>query len=148
MKLSVLLFCLLLSGLVAFSISPPDAAAKRAPVLGIKGHFGPYGWGWGKVRPKRIFNGGAPSGLARQIRWRGWGRKVAKGVGRASQYKPGGGYYARSVKVRLRAKRIGRCFRGGPRAYTVLVAQMQVRPGGKFGRWFLWAGDRTICTRP
>lgn len=146
MKLTLLIACLLLTSLVALAAVPSESGA-RAPVLGLKGHMGPHGMGWGKVRPKRIYNGGVPNGLVRQIHWRSWGGKVAKGVGRGSQYRPGGGYYPRPVKVRLRAKRIGRCFRGGPRAYTVLVAQFQNRPGGRFGNWFLWAGDRTICTR-
>lgn len=140
---------IVLAAMMAFSgIAPHDSNARRAPVLGQKGHMGPYGKGWGKVRPKRIFNGGVPSGLIQRIRWTGWGGRTAKGTGRGHQYRPDGGYYAKRVAVRLRATRLDRCHRRGPRAYTRLKVRMQKWPGGPFGEWFLWAGDRTICGKP
>jgi hypothetical protein len=84
------------------------ASAAGPPVLGTKGLM-PYGTGWGTAHPREIFNGGAPSGSVSRIRWRHWGAATATGSGRAPTYKPGGGYYAKRVRVQLRATRLGRC---------------------------------------
>lgn len=137
---AVLAAAVLLAGLVG----PASANAGRPPLLGAKA-FAPNGLGFGVAHPKRIFNGGDPNGFVRHVRWRHWGRAVAIGHGLGSQFKPGGGYYARPVKVRLRAKRLGYCGNSNWPAYTRLVASMQVKPGGRFSDWFRWSGASTIC---
>jgi hypothetical protein len=116
------------------------ASAGSPPVLGKKGLM-PYGKGWGSARPREIFNGGAPSGSVSRIRWRHWGAVTATGSGRAPTYKPGGGYYAKRVRVQLRATRLGRCPGGHRRAYTRLIVRAQTKPGGPFGDWFAWTLD-------
>src|SRR5919197_5239461 len=112
--------CALLVLAACLAVASP-ASAARSPVLGKKGLM-PYGTGWGSAHPREIFNGGAPSGSVSRIRWRHWGAATATGSGRAPTYKPGGGYYAKLVRVQLRATRLGRC-RGGHRpAHTRLNA--------------------------
>ena len=114
-------------------------------VLGSK-DFAPYGKGFGRVKPKKIFNGGTVTGLVKSIRWRHWGDAIAKGRGRGYQYRPGGGIYRRTVKVKLRARKRGECPGENRPAYKQLEAKYQKRPGGEFGQWFKWGGSRTICS--
>jgi hypothetical protein len=116
------------------------AAAANPPVLGKKGLM-PYGTGWGSAHPQTLFNGGSPAGRVSRISWRRWGSATAIGSGRAPQYRPGGGYYAKRVRVQLRATRLGRCPGGHRRAYTRLIAREQTKPGGPFGDWFAWTLD-------
>jgi len=114
-------------------------------VLGSPDLYAPTGRGFGTAEPRRIFNGGATSGLVRKIHWRHWGAPTANGKGQGFQYKPEGGYYDKPVRVKLRAKRIGHCAGHPKRAYTVLQAKVEDKPGGDLGDWFRWAGLRTIC---
>ena len=107
--------------------------------------FAPNGKGFGTSKPRTIYNGGVPSGLVTQIRWRNWGSARATGIGKNAIYKPGGGYYARKATIHLRATRRGRCPNADRPAYRRLEARLPSRPGGKLGRWFLWAGANTIC---
>lgn len=138
--------CLSLMVVFVLGVSAPEAdAGKRVPLLGSRS-FAPNGFGFGTAHPRRFSNGGAPSGLVENIRWRRWGRKVAIGRGRGHQYRPNGGYYFRRVKVRIRATRLGRCGRSNRPAYTRLWVQMQKRPDGRFGRWFRWSGSGNICS--
>jgi hypothetical protein len=123
----------------------PSRQAAEIVVLGSKDYLAPFGKGWGKARPRKISNGGAASGVVRKIHWRNWGGSTARGQGRGFQYRPNGGYFRRTVSVRLRAKRIGHCRGGSGPAYTGLRAQYQKKPGGPYGKWFDWAGDRNIC---
>ena len=135
-------------GLVASAVALTPTLSQGAPsdvVLGAE-ELAPNGAGFGTAEPNRIFNGGVPSGLVKKIRWKSWGSPTAKGKGRGFQYKPEGGYYSRTVKVDLRAKRIGQCPGHSKRAYTVLRARVQNKPGGHFGRWFSWSGAETICS--
>jgi hypothetical protein len=129
-----------LLSLAACLILASPASAASTPVLGKKGLM-PYGTGWGTAHPREIFNGGAPSGSVGRIRWRHWGAATATGSGRAPTYKPGGGYYAKRVRVQLRATRLGRCPGGHRRAYTRLIVREQTKPGGPFGEWFAWTLD-------
>lgn len=99
--------------------------------------------GWGQVKPPTIFNGGVPSGLVRYVRWRSWGQDVAYGRGSGSQYRPGGGYYSKPVRVQFQATRLGRCSGNDRTAYTRLRARIQEKPGGRFGDWFNW--DLDLC---
>jgi hypothetical protein len=114
-------------------------------VLGGKA-FAPNGEGWGTERPRRIFNGGDPSGLITNVHWSTWGGRVAFGWGRNSIFKPNGGYYRHPVTIKLRAKRIGGC--EGRRAYTQLSFRSPSHPGGNLGPWRLWSGSATICSSP
>jgi virginiamycin B lyase len=105
---------------------------------------GPYGSGWGEVAPRTISNGGASaSGTIYEIHWRSWGGRVAVGRGRHPTFKPHGGYYRRPVVIKLRASRIKRCKRHSRLVYTRFTVREQVKPGGRFGKWFAW--DRNMC---
>jgi hypothetical protein len=127
-----------LACLVALTAAEPATAL----VLGGKSYM-PHGRGWGTEKPSLIFNGGAPSGLVDQIRWRNWGASVATARGRTSIYKPGGGYYSKKAAIKLRAYSIGTC--EGRLAYTRLSISVPSKPGGAFGPWQPWSGDATIC---
>jgi hypothetical protein len=117
-------------------------------VLGKRHLFGRYGVGWGKAHPKRIFNGGDPSGLVRRIKWSHWGSATTTGRGWGNGFKPSGGYYAKPVRTILKARHLGHCTAYGPSAYTVLWVKQQKRPGGShYTKWFRWAGLSTICAR-
>ncbi|HXW79341.1 MAG TPA: hypothetical protein VEJ84_07565 [Acidimicrobiales bacterium] len=131
-------------------LAGPSAAAGasttiRAPVLGSKSFAGPPGVGWGTYKPAEVFNGGDPSGMVKSITWTGWGTAQAVGYGQTYIFKPGGGYYAGSVRAELRASALGHCAPGGPLAYTQLAAREPSQPGGPLGRWFAWSGAKTIC---
>lgn len=145
---STLIAVIAIAGLA--TLATPGSSHERAaqkPVLGLKGLMGPYGKGWGKVKPKTVFNGGVPNGRVRKIKWKRWGTERVIGRGLGSQYRPGGGYYPKPVKVKLRPRKIGQCPSQNRPAYTVLRVKMQKKPGGSFGRWFNWSGLRTICER-
>ncbi len=73
-------------------------------VLGAKEFMGRDGEGWGSAHPSRIFNGGDPSGLVKDIRWTSWGPSTALGTGENAIFKPGGGYYAQLATISLRAR--------------------------------------------
>lgn len=127
--------------------TPLLASPSASVVLGRRRLFGRYGAGWGTARPRKIFNGGGPSGLVTNLRWKHWGGRVAVGIGLTSLYKPRGGYYRRRGAIQLRASGRGSCRgTGGKRAYTHLDARVPSHPGGRFGRWFSWAGLKSICT--
>jgi hypothetical protein len=118
----------------------PARPSGPPPVLGKKGMV-LNGKGWGTARPRVIFNGGSPGGLAERIRWRDWGVPIASGTGRIAAYRPEGGYYPEQVKVELRATRLGTCPGSRRRAYTRLLARSQTRPHGPMGDWHPWTLD-------
>jgi hypothetical protein len=123
------------------------STAKPRIVLGAPDYAGQFGRGWGKAKPRTIFNGGAPSGLVVGIRWTGWGEAVARGRGRIAIYKPGGGYFPKRVRIQLRASGRGTCpGTAGQLAYTELEARVPSRPGGGLGDWFSWSGTDDICS--
>jgi hypothetical protein len=118
----------------------------QTPVLGFK-NFEVNGRGWGTAHPKRIFNGGDPSGLVNHLRWSHWGRGKAFAVGKTYTYKPHGGYYGREVKDRLRASDLGRCHH--KLAYKRLYYRVQTKPGGRIQKhWHPWATKRGNVCRP
>jgi hypothetical protein len=121
------------------------SAAARLVVLGSKQWALPDGYGFGRAHPRAIFNGGDPSGLVTHLVWREWGAGVATASGRNAIFKPNGGYYPQLVTIDLRASDLGRCSAAGPLAYRKLSAREPSRPGGPPGKWFAWAGARTIC---
>ncbi|HTU84687.1 MAG TPA: hypothetical protein VMF57_03875 [Solirubrobacteraceae bacterium] len=57
------------------------AVAGQEPVLAGPWSMGQQGYG--HVKPRRIFNGGDPSGLVKVIRWSSWGGARATGTGMA-----------------------------------------------------------------
>jgi hypothetical protein len=136
------------AGALLVAVLMASAALAAGPddvVLGSAEFAAPSGDGFGEVEPRRIYNGGVASGLVKKIRWKHWGAPTAVGTGRGHQYKPGGGYYRRTVTVELKARRLGQC-PGDPRpAYTMLRARFQEKPGGRFGDWFSWSGAESIC---
>lgn len=143
---------LLLAGLgilvCALCVDPVvrSEASARQPLLGSKDYAGPYGVGFGAIRPKKISNGGAaPSGSIYRVRWHRWGTSVAHGKGEIPIYRPNGGYYPRRGKIRLRASRLGFCGSSSWPAYRVLKVKVQRKPGGSFSRWLNWSRTGNIC---
>jgi hypothetical protein len=123
--------------------------SAAVPVLGAKTFSqSPYAYGWGKVAPRNIFNGGDPSGLVKSIKWRKWGGSVAVGVGLATLPRQSGGYYPGLVTVRLRASNLGRCSPRGPLAYRRLAFREPIRPGGRLDIWRPWSDTGSICHSP
>lgn len=122
-----------------------DAAPTKAPVLGDRAFAAPYGHGFGKARPKSIYNGGDTSGLVENIQWEGWGGPSTYGTGLGHQFRPTGGYYEKPVQVRLQARKLSDCGDPEAPAYTLLLVQIQDRPGGSFGSWTRWSGAGSIC---
>ena len=133
---------------VAALLGPNSArsgAAGSRVVLGKRGLYGRNGVGWGTSRPAEIFNGGDPSGLVTHIQWQRWGQGNATGYGLNAIFKPRGGYYGKLVRIQLRPYDLGRCSAKGPLAYRKLMVREPSRPGGPIGRWFSWAGLKTLC---
>jgi len=127
---------------------PRCGSAGEQPILGPSDFAGQYGKGWGKPKPRTIYNGVAPSGLVRKIRWRKWGTSVARGRGRTYIYRPEGGYYPGSVPAELRVSNVGFCNGGFRLMYRRLLYKVPTRPGGNFGRWYSWSGARSLCNSP
>lgn len=131
-------FALLAGGVVA----PGTALAQTTPVLGSKAFALPDGEGWGSARPRRVFNGGDPSGLVTEIQWTSWGGDTAIGYGLGNIFKPRGGYY-HPVVVELRAQDLGHC--GAQPAYTQLAIRVPSRPEAPLRAWRLWSEARSLC---
>lgn len=122
-----------------------DCRPKPAGVtIGIEGLW-VTGRGWGSIRPRVLSTGGVPSGTISGIRWRRWGRGTAYGRGYTSIYRPGGGYYRRLGRIRLRATHKRSCGPGGQSVYSSLRISPVKRPGGRYARWFYFAGIRNLC---
>jgi hypothetical protein len=137
--------CSIPLALLVFAALATTAVARPRVVLGSRSYAAPNGTGWGTSRPREIYNGGDANGTVFNIHWSSWGGPTAFGVGKEPMFKPTGGYYDRPVVARLRPARRGRCSSGGPLAYTRLWVRTQVRPGGPFGKWFLWSGTHSLC---
>jgi hypothetical protein len=135
----ILALSLLLVGIVSSNC----AGAGSSVVLGSATFAKPYGEGWGTARPVRIYNGGDPSGLVKEIQWTSWGGRVAIGYGLGWIFKPAGGYYSRPVLVELRAQNIGRC--GSQGAYTQLAIRTPSKPEASLGSWHLWSEAQSLC---
>jgi hypothetical protein len=132
---------------VSLAIAGGQAAsgATVVPVLGSAAFAGPNGEGWGTARPAKVYNGGDPSGLVREIHWVTWGGKTATGFGLNLIFKPHGGYYSRPVIIELLASGLGRCSAGGPPAYSRLSVRAPERPEAQLGPWSSWSGAETLC---
>jgi hypothetical protein len=102
--------------LVLCAVAPPQRAAaadasRPEPTLGLlTGVFKPGGVGFGKVRPKEVFNGGDPTGLVTSITWHGWGQGQAVGTGRSTYVAPNQAVaQGRTEPVRIVAFGLGVC---------------------------------------
>jgi hypothetical protein len=123
----------------------PGTSSSTVPVLGSKKFELPSGSGFGKPHPKKIFNGGDPSGLAFHLVWSHWGRAVSTATGKSYAPKKSGGVYP-AGRIELRASDLGRCTANGQLAYRHLRAR-EAPPHKSFGHWFKWSGTKTICRR-
>jgi hypothetical protein len=138
--------CTLLAVIAGMLVLATSAAGAANPVLGARSFASPYGEGFGTAEPSTIFNGGDPSGSVTKIHWTGWGNPTTIGYGLNPIFKPSGGYYRKPAKIELRATDLGKC--GAQAAYTKLEARLPKHPDGKLGKWFSWAGAKTICKPP
>src|SRR5437773_9173514 len=82
-------FCISASVIaIALSVGCAGTSTKHSHsgpvVLGSTKSFVPYGFGWGTVAPRTLYNGGDPSGRVSKIHWQAWGRSVALGSGLTS----------------------------------------------------------------
>lgn len=133
------------SGDALASAARPGSTSSTVPVLGSKKFDSmPDAVGYGTAHPKRIFNGGDPSGDAYHLSWTHWGGATSIGHGKTYVFKPNGGYYKHPGRIELKASGLGHCTAGGPLAYRRLHAR-EARPGGHFGHWFRWSGAKNIC---
>jgi hypothetical protein len=128
---------------ITCSIAACGAAAASNLVLGSPTFAGTGAEGWGNVAPHRIYNGGDPSGLVKEIQWTSWGGRVAIGYGLGWIFKPHGGYYSRPLLVELRAQALGHC--GSQPAYTQLAIRWPSKPEASLGSWRLWSEARSLC---
>ena len=140
---SCLTVILTLSLLLIGSLGTGNAGAESSVALGSSAFAKPYGEGWGTARPARIFNGGDPSGLVKEIQWTSWGGRVAVGYGLGWIFKPAGGYYNRPLLVELRAEALGHC--GSQPAYTQLAIRVPSKPEAPLGSWHLWSEAKSLC---
>jgi hypothetical protein len=126
-------------------LRPTATSPARPPTLGVTHSYGRYGRGWGQVKPKKLDNDGDASGRVEHIHWSSWGGPVAYGKGKTWTYKPHGGYYRTKVAITLKAIKIRRCRSTGRRAYSELIGRVLNRPGGHYGKRFLWGGNHNLC---
>lgn len=139
--LASLIAAVALTGLPAGQLLDNASADSPTPVLGSADHLAPYASGYGRAHPRRIDNGGSPSGIAQHLTWHSWGAKRSKADGRTFLYKPGGGYYQRRGQIELRAQKRGTCA-DGTYGYTELYFRIAKRPGEPVsGAWRPWSSD-------
>jgi hypothetical protein len=98
--LATVLFCLFLV--------PTASEAKSLPTLGQP--WSQNQQGYGEIKPRRIFNGGDPTGLVMHIHWKHWGAKRAWGWGTGIFVWPGTSV-AEGIRARARvvAFHLGTC---------------------------------------
>jgi hypothetical protein len=143
LALAAVIFAAALS-VAAASLAASGGTASPV-VLGSAAFAGQGGEGWGTSRPRKIYNGGDPSGLVREIQWTSWGGNTAIGYGIHFIFKPQGGYFSEPVLIELRASGLGKCSSSGSRAYAHLSVREPERPEGPYGRWSSWSGAKSIC---
>jgi hypothetical protein len=86
-------------------------AGRPVPTLGLMtGLFSHGAVGFGKVRPKEVYNGGDPTGLVTSITWHNWGQARAVGTGRSDYVAPNQSVAAGTTEpVRIVAFDLGSC---------------------------------------
>ena len=132
-----------LAALAASALLASRTVGASITTLGSASFAAPHGEGWGTAHPAKIYNGGDPSGLVKEIQWTSWGGRTATGYGLGWIFKPGGGYYGRPVLVELRAQGLGHC--GSQPAYTQLAVRAPEKPEASLGAWQLWSDAKTLC---
>lgn len=137
----------LFAGLVvALTLGVPPALANADVYLGSAAfNPSPYAKGFGWVEPPIVYNGGVPSGLIKRISWEGWGESEANGTGYEPIYKPVGGYFPSSARIKLKASNLGTCPDVPGPAYRRLLVRVPLWPGGPLGPWQAWNGNRSLC---
>lgn len=85
-----------------------EVSRSTAPTLGIV--WAPSQKGYGEVKPTTIFNGGDPTGLVEHVRWQGWGKSRAIGIGTGWRPPENGGVSeSRRTAARVVAWNLGMC---------------------------------------
>jgi hypothetical protein len=72
----------------AQTVTPSHTTAVAVPTLGRPAGVFAHGAGFGQVRPKKIFNGGDPTGIVSDITWSSWGGSRAMGTGTSDYVGP------------------------------------------------------------
>ena len=153
------LLCLILAG--CGGATDPSATHRAQPkrrdptpangpvVLGAKNFVTWGGMGFGTAHPAKLVVGSDPSVLVTRIRWHGWGRQRATGVGRyaAPRYGHGGSYYRKTLRADLRVSGIGTCHPNGPRTYMALKVKVALQPNQRPG-WYEVDGSHGLCSYP
>ena len=129
--------------------SRPAAAAKGPVVLGAKTFTLWGGIGFGTAHPSKLVVGSDPAVIITRIRWHGWGRQSASGVGRyaAPHFGHGGDYYRKLFRADLLVSGIGRCDANGPRTYMALKVRVALQPGQR-PSWYEADGSHGLCSYP
>lgn len=141
------LLCLLLVG--CGGASPSIKAANGPVLLGSKSFIVWGGIGFGVAHPSKLVVGGDPAVIITRIRWQGWGRPEASGVGEydVPHFGHGGDYYRKPFRALLRASSIGRCRSGDPSAYMALRVKVALEPGQR-PAWYQVNGSHGLCSYP
>jgi hypothetical protein len=123
--------------------------AKGPVVLGAKSFIVWGGLGFGTAHPSKLVVGSDPSVMITGIRWHGWGRRTASGVGRYSvpHFGHGGDYYRKKFRADLRVSGIGTCRANGPRTYMALKVRVALQPGQR-PSWYEADGSHGLCSYP
>jgi hypothetical protein len=118
-------------------------------VLGAKSFVVWGGIGFGTAHPSKLVVGSDPSVMITRIRWHGWGRRSASGVGRYAvpHFGHGGDYSRKRFRADLRVSGIGRCSRSGPRTYMALKVRVALQPGQR-PSWYEADGSHGLCSYP
>jgi hypothetical protein len=124
-------------------------SVKGPVVLGAKSFIIWGGIGFGTAHPTKLVLGSDPSVRITRIRWHGWGRQMASGVGRyaAPHYGYGGSYYRKLSRADLRVSGIGRCHPNGPRSYMALKIKVALQPDQR-SSWYEANGSHGLCSYP
>ena len=127
----------------------PATAANGPVVLGSKNFIVWGGVGFGTAHPTKLVVGSDPSVMITGIRWQGWGRRTASGVGRyhVPHFGHGGDYYRKRSRADLRVSGIGRCGPNGPRTYMALKVRVALEPGQR-PSWYEADGSHGLCSYP
>jgi hypothetical protein len=129
--------------------SPPATVANGPVVLGSKNFIVWGGIGFGTAHPSKLVVGGDPAVMITRIRWQGWGRRRASGVGlyAAPHYGRGGSYYRKQFRADLLVSGIGRCHPNATRAYMSLKVKVALQPGQR-PSWYEANGSHGLCSYP
>lgn len=104
--------------ILSLVLATSQTTARTVPVLA--GPWAPGQEGYGHVKPRRIFNGGDPTGLVKNIQWLSWGGREAIGTGTALWVGPkqavAQGHFESGVRIVL--FQLGRCH--GRAAYDAI----------------------------